>query len=405
MSDPLSATADGDRPAILTRDRVVPFSAAGHVEAPRALVAHPDVASILAVYAALDANVPIAPLHPRLAPAELARQQALVDETTFIDDDAVVLFTSGSTGAPRGIVHTRTSILAAARASEQRLHWYPDDRWLLCLPLAHAGGLSIVVRCLTARLPLVLHEGDFDAAAIRALIADQRVTLASLVPTQLVALLDEPTWRPPAHLRAVLLGGAAAPPALIAQALARGVPVHQTYGLTETFGQVATACEPGGPLVPLEGVELAGSIDEPLRIRGPMLAARYLDGAPIAPELTTADLAEVGATLRILGRADDVIITGGENVHPAEVEAVLAATPGVRTACVFGIADARWGKIVAAALATADGFDRAAATAHWQALLPPHARPRRLAVLRELPQLPNGKLDRRAIAALTTEPA
>jgi O-succinylbenzoic acid--CoA ligase len=405
MSDPLSATAAGDRTAIFTRDRVVAFSAASHLDPPRTLVAHADVASILAIYAALDATRPIAPLHARLPAQELARQRALVEAAAFTDDDALVLFTSGSTGAARGIVHTRTSILAAARASERRLGWQDDDRWLVCLPLAHSGGLSIVIRCLTARLPLVLHEGNFDAAAVRALLVERRVTLASLVPTQLVALLEDPRWRPPAHLRAVLLGGAAAPPALVEHALARGVPVHQSYGLTETFGQVATATTPGGPLVPLDGVELAGSSAAPLRIRGPMLAARYLDGAPIAPELVTADLAEVDTTLRILGRADDVIISGGENVHPAEVEAVLAATPGVRAACVFGVADARWGQLVGAALVTADEFDRAGAVAHWKDALPAHARPRRLALVPALPQLANGKVDRRAAAQLPTEAA
>jgi O-succinylbenzoic acid--CoA ligase len=400
MADPLSALAAGDKPAIITRERVVPFSA--HGEAHRTLIAHADVASVLAIHAALEEHEVTAPLHARLAPAELERQRALVEAARFEDDDALVVFTSGSTGAARGIVHTRTSILAAARASEQRLGWRDDDRWLVCLPLAHTGGLSIVIRCLVARLPIVLHEGDFDAAAIAALITEARVTLASLVPTQLAALLDDPAWRAPAHLRAVLLGGAAAPPALVEAALARGVPVLQTYGLTETFGQLATAREPGGPLVPLPGVVLDGS---PLRVRGPMLAARYLDGAPIAPELVTADLGEVtGDILRVHGRADDVIITGGENVHPAEVEAVLAATPGVRTACVFGVTDERWGQIVAAAVATAPGFDAAAARERWQAALPPHARPRRLAILSRLPQLPNGKLDRRAIAALPTDP-
>jgi O-succinylbenzoic acid--CoA ligase len=378
----------------------VPFSARG--EARRTLIARPDVASVLAIHAALDAHEVTAPLHPRLAPAELERQRALVEAARFADDDALVVFTSGSTGAARGIVHTRSSILASARASEQRLGWQDDDRWLVCMPLAHTGGLSIVIRCLVARLPIVLHEGDFDARAVAALISDARVTLASLVPTQLAALLDDPAWRAPAHLRAVLLGGAAAPPALVEAALARGVPVHQTYGLTETFGQLATAQTPGGPLVPLPGVELAGS---PLRVRGPMLAARYLDGTPIAPELVTADLGEVrDGVLTIVGRADDVIITGGENVHPAEVEAVLAATPGVRTACVYGLSDERWGQIVAAAIATAPDFDPATARARWHAALPPHARPRRLAVVPSLPQLPNGKLDRRAIAALPTDP-
>jgi O-succinylbenzoic acid--CoA ligase len=386
--------------AIITRDAVVPFSARG--EARRTLIAKPDVASVLAIHAALDAHEVTAPLHARLAPAELDRQRALVEGARFADDDALVVFTSGSTGAARGIVHTRSSIFASARASEQRLGWQEDDRWLVCLPLAHTGGLSIVIRCLVARVPIVLHEGDFDARAVAALIDEQRVTLASLVPTQLAALLDDPGWRAPAHLRAVLLGGAAAPPALVEAALARGVPVHQTYGLTETFGQLATARVPGGPLVPLPGVTLSGS---PLRVRGPTLAARYLDGTPIAPELVTADLGEVrDGVLRIFGRTDDVIITGGENVHPAEVEAVLAATPGVRSACVFGIADERWGQIVAAAIATAPDFDPAAARARWHAALAPHARPRRLAILPQLPQLPNGKLDRRAIAALPTDP-
>ncbi|MBV8756012.1 MAG: AMP-binding protein [Deltaproteobacteria bacterium] len=402
MSDPLSATAGGDRIAIVTRTESVPFSAAGHGEPPRAIPATTEVEAILAIYQALDAHRVIAPIHMGLAPAEMNRQRTIVGDVSYADDDAFVLFTSGSTGTPRGIIHTRDSILAAARASETHLPWQDGDRWLLCLPLAHAGGLSIVVRCLVARVPVVLHQDSFDATAIRALIADQHVTIASLVPTQLAVLLDDPAWRPPAHLRTVLLGGAGAPPALVDAALARGVPVHQTYGLTETFGQVATALVPGGPLVPLPGVELHGS---PLRIRGPMLARAYLDGTPIAPEFTTADLAEAGDRLRILGRADDVVISGGENIHPAQVETVLAATPGVRAACAFGIPDERWGQVVAAALVTDPSFDRTAATAHWRDALPAFGRPRRLALVDALPLLPNGKVDRRAAAQLPTEPA
>ena len=359
------------------------------------LVATPTLDSVRAIEAALDAGRPLALLHPKLPASELARQRALVEAAELEPGDALIVFTSGSTGAARGIVHTQTSIAAAAEASARRLGWHASDRWLVCLPLAHTGGLSIVVRCRLAGKPLAICEGNIAAA-----LAD--CTLASLVPTQLAALLEDPAWRPPGQLRAVLLGGAAAPPALVEAALARGVPVHQTYGLTETFGQLATARVPGGPLVPLDGVSITGS---PLRVRGPMLARCYLDGAPIAPELVTADLGEVtGGVLRVHGRADDVIITGGENVHPAEVEAVLAATPGVRTACVFGVADARWGQVVAAALATAPGFDATAALARWHDALPPHARPRRLAVVPELPQLPNGKLDRRAISALPTDP-
>ena len=225
------------------------------------------------------------------------------------------------------------------------------------------------------------------------------------MPTQLAQLLDDPAWRPPAQLRAVLLGGAAAPPALLAAAAARGVPFLATYGMTETFGQVATAPlaragQPDAPLVPLPAITIeAGTpaVPAPIRIRAASLARRYLDGTPIAPQLTTADLGYLdGGALVVVGRADDVIITGGENVHPQAVEAVLVATPGVRAACAFGIADERWGQRVVAALAVDPTFELAPAVERWVAALPPHARPREIATVAALPISPNGKLDRRA---------
>jgi len=254
------------------------------------------------------------------------------------------------------------------------------------------------VRCLLAQRPVVL--GDVE------LLGDSTsgVTIASLVPAQLAQLLEDPTWRPAPQLRAVLLGGAAAPPALVEAAVARGVPVLPTYGLTETFGQVATARTPGGRPVVLDGVTIeAGSRHAPERIsiRGAMLASRYLDGTAIAPELATADLGFVDdGELHVLGRADDVIISGGENVHPTQVEAVLAATPGVRAAAAFGVPDATWGQVVGAAISVAAGFDRDGAIARWHASLPPHARPRRLVIVEELPRLPSGKLDRRSLGGL-----
>jgi O-succinylbenzoic acid--CoA ligase len=324
-----------------------------------------------------------------------------------IMDTVPRLFTSGSTGQPRAVVFSRDALVAAAEAHAAHLGWRDDDRWLLCLPLGHAGGMSIVIRCLLARRPIVWHPGKFDAPAIVALARQHRATLASVVPTQLAALLDAGLER--GALRAVLVGGAAAPRSLLAAALARGIPVLPTYGLTETFGQIATALPGSLDLVPLPGVSIvAGTCERPapIRIRGPMLATRYDDGTPIAPELETRDLGHVDARglLHVVGRADDVIITGGENVHPTAVEAVLAATPGVRAACVFGVADPRWGQIVAAALATDPSFDPACARARWHAALPAHARPRRIATLGALPALPSGKPDRRAISALPTQP-
>jgi len=141
-------------------------------------------------------------------------------------------------------------------------------------------------------------------------------------------------------------------------------------------------------------------------VRGPMLARAYLDGGPIAPELVTADLGflDHAGGVHVIGRADDVIISGGENVHPTQVEAILAATPGVREAAAFGVPDPRWGQIVGVAIAADERFDRVRALARWHAALPAHARPRRLVTLAELPRLPSGKLDRRSVAALPTIP-
>jgi len=375
----------------------------------RIIVATPDRATIEKLQNAIVAEYPFAVLHAKLAPAELARQQRLV-ETAPLPVSGAILFTSGSTGAARGVLLSRAALEAAAAASAARLGWREGDHWLLALSTAHAGGLAVVVRCRLAGVPVELVAAEGREALAAGL---ERCTLASLVPTQLAMLLEDPAWRCPRGLRAVLLGGAAAPPALLEEAARRRVPFLVTYGLTESFGQLATAPldragDPSAPLVPLPGVELiAGTRAAPdrIRVRGPMLATCYLDGTPIAPELVTADLGflEDGA-LHVVGRADDVIITGGENLHPSQVEAVLAATAGVRAACAFGVADERWGQIIGVAIVTDETFDPAAAARGWHERLPPHARPRRLAVVAGLPLLPGGKVDRRACAALPGEP-
>lgn len=377
----------------------------------RALVAMPAPATVRAIDAALATGRPLALLHPRLPPAEEARQRDLVAEAVLPPDAALVLFTSGSTGPARGVILSRGALAASAAASAAHLGWRADDRWLLALPLAHAGGLAVIVRCRAAGRPIALLDGGWDRARAAALLAD--CTLASLVPTQLAALLDDPAWRPPPRLRAVLLGGAAATPALLRDARERGVPFLTTYGLTESFGQLATAPlaragDPDAPLLPLPGVELVAgtrAAPAPIRARGPMLATRYLDGGPIAPELVTADLGflEDGA-LHVVGRRDDVIASGGEKVHPSVVEGVLTTTPGVRAACAFGVPDPRWGAVVAAALVVDLGFDERAAIAAWRAALPPHARPRELAIVEALPLGPSGKIDRLAAASAPRRP-
>ncbi len=402
LSITAAARDAGDLPAIITRDRAWTFAQCAelaHTPGP-VLVATPEVATILGVYGALEAAQPVAMLHAKSPPDEQARQRTLISNATLPAGTAFVLFTSGSTAASKGVVLSRSAITAAARASEARLGWRDDDRWLLPLPMAHAGGLSIVVRCLIARKPLVLVEHDTDLAA---LMRDARATLASFVPAQLAGLVTGS----PAALRAIILGGAATPPNLLATALAAHWPVLASYGLTETFGQIATARTPGGPLVLLPGVDVECATT--IAIRTPQLATCYLDGTAIAPLLVTADLGELGPaggemTLYVLGRRDDVIISGGEKIQPLEVEAILTATPGIAAACAFGVPDERFGNVVGAAIVTMSAFDRVAALAHWHAALAPYARPRWLAEVPKLALLPSGKLDRRTIATLPSQP-
>ncbi|HEX4455825.1 MAG TPA: AMP-binding protein [Kofleriaceae bacterium] len=392
--------APGDLPAIITRDRTLAFADCARALPPpaRAIIATPSIDTILAVYAALAAGTPLTLVHAKLPAAEQARQ---LDAGELSADTAFVLYTSGSTGRAKGVMLSRAAIVAAAGASAAGLGWRDDDRWLSCLPMAHSGGLSIVVRCLLARKPVVLHDADFDAAVVLELARSRRATLLSLVPTQLAALAGAP---PPPALRAVIVGGAAASPKLVADAISRAWPILPSYGLTETFGQIATARVPGGLPVVLPGVEIIAR--ETLCVRGPMLATGYLGGAAIAPELVTADLGSVDpdGTVHVTGRRDDVIVTGGEKVQPLDVEAALCATPGVLGACAFAVADERWGAVVGAAIAVDHNFALTDAHARWHTALANHARPRRLAIVAQLPLLASGKLDRLAIAALPTEP-
>jgi len=404
-----AARAAGARPAVITPSATLdvaalaaaadaaalPSAAPGHA-AP--LLATADVATVVAIVAALERRAPLALIPARTSADERAALIARVAATPVPADTAFVVFTAGSTGRPKGVVLSRAAAHGAAAIHAAHLGWRDDDAWLLALPLGHVGGLAIVVRCLAARRPIVL--GDVHA------LAHPAVTLASLVPAQLTAFLDDPAARPGPRLRAILLGGAAAAPALVARARARGLPIVTTYGMSETFGQVATgdAATPADVVgAPLPGVAIVGgtaAAPAPLVVHSPALMTGYLDEPTpaLAAGFTTRDLGYVdGRGVHVVGRVDDVIITGGENVYPTAVEAQLAALPGVAAAAVVGLADPRWGELVAAALVTAAGYDpvaAAAAIATW----PAHLRPRRLAIVDALPLTAAGKVDRRAVA-------
>ena len=397
--------------------------------------AHPSAESVIRLLALVEAGICAVPLDPRLPASARVERVRLLAPLFDLDAEAAieppvgspglrwssrpgvrageatplaVLFTSGTTGAPRAVELSRSAFRAAAAAAAARLGWEPDDRWLCCLPLAHVGGLSIIIRCLLGRRAVVL-AGGFDAARVAGGLERDAVTLASFVPTMLQRLFDaDPYWRPPASLRAALLGGAPAGAGLWDEIERRGFPARATYGMTETCAQVATArAEAPRRLIPLDGVQLRIT-RERIEVAGPTLCTRIGVEAAAADDgswtrdgfLRTGDLGRRSdGALEVTGRADGTIITGGQNVVPAAVEAVLATHPAIRRAAVFGVPDQEWGELVGAVLEESGAVPRpdAAELRAWLASrLVSYERPRRVAWVRDLPENSSGKLDRAA---------
>lgn len=435
------AILDGDRALTFAelRDlclaRVAALAAAGVSPGDRVAVqASNRVEALLTLLAVMERGAVAVPIHPRLSRAERDVIVADASPALVLDDDAVtslgdgaspieptpggdgallaIVYTSGTTGRPKGATLTRRAFVASARASAANLGWRDDDRWLLCLPVCHVGGLSVLTRCLIARKPAVLLPG-FDVAAVDDAVARHRCTLVSLVPTMLSRMLDAGarSLRLP---RAVLLGGAAATPALLQRAEDAGVRVLVTYGLTEACSQVTTwslddASGRRGVGRPLQGVGLrvVTDGDDPVgrvEVRGPTVSDGYWGHAPRGGEwLDTGDLGwvDAGGALHVAARRTDLIVTGGENVYPAEVEAALTAHADVAAAMVFGAADDAWGQSVQAAVVAREGVvaDDAWREGLWSFVserLASYKRPKGLAVVEALPALSNGKPDRKA---------
>ena len=403
--------------ATLTRERIRTLAPSLAPGGPHAVVGANTLTTVITLYALLELGVPVLLLHPRLTDAERRAEVRAVDAAAgaLPATAAAILHTSGTTGTPRAAVLTRGALLASAAASAANLGWLPGDRWLLCMPIARIGGLSILTRCLAARSCVVLADG-FDAASFPQQVDADAITLASLVPTMLHRVQDaHPEWTPPPHLRAILVGGAAAAPALLQRAQRQRVPIVLTYGMTETCSQVvatpyaeryADAAGDVGRALPGAEIRIR---DGQIEVRGPMLMAGYLGEAPLAPDtwFATGDLGVLDAQgrLSVDARRTDLVVTGGENVYPAEVERALEACPGIAAAGVFGIPDPVWGQVVVAALvAAAEPPDDGVLAGHVAALLAAHKRPRRVFYVASLPHTPAGKPDRAALAALAGAP-
>lgn len=340
-----------------------------------------------------------------------------------IELDAVqaILYTSGTTGHPKGAMITYGNFLASALASALQLGVLPGDRWLVPMPLFHVGGLSVLMRSLIYGTTAVAHE-RFSAEAVNRAIDEEGITLVSVVPTMLSRMLAGRGTPYPERLRCVLLGGSYAPKPLLERCQALRVPVAQSYGLTEATSQVCT-------LLPQDGLRKLGSSGKPLLpteirvvcegrpaapgepgeiiVRGPTVTPGYWrrpDATANAIQdgwLYTGDIGflDEEGYLYVLDRRTDLIVSGGENIYPAEVENAIAAHPGVLEAAVVGETDPEWGQVpVAFVVPVRPGaVDEANLRAHLEGRLARYKVPKRFVWMEQLPRNASGKLLRRSL--------
>ncbi|MDY7231609.1 o-succinylbenzoate--CoA ligase [Hyalangium rubrum] len=279
----------------------------------------------------------------------------------------VVLFTSGTTGRPKGAVITEGNFRASARCSAANLGAHPAPRWLGTLPLFHVGGLAMMTRTAYDGGCLVLHD-RFEPESVNQAIDAEGVSHASFVATTLERVLDTRGDRPmPETFRLALIGGGPVPAPLLARARAARLLALQTYGLTEACSQVTTERpteadgRTAGPALPglevrivsPEGEVLGPGREGDIEVRGPTVMAGYLNRPDATREalrdgwLRTRDMGMLDerGRLTVLSRRTDLIVRGGENLYPAEIETVIAAHPAVQEVAVVGVADARWGEV------------------------------------------------------------
>lgn len=296
-----------------------------------------------------------------------------------------VIRTSGTTGSPKRVELTFANHAAGVAAAADAVGLDHADRWLCPLPLHHVGGLNVLVRCAAHATTAVLHE-RFDADRVRAVLEAGEVTLASLVPTMLARLRHAGLRRAP-NLRAIALGGGPIPAGLLEWADEAGIPVVPVYGMTETCSQVVA----GVPGRPLTGAELKIGAGEEILVRGPMVSPTALaaDGW-----LHTGDRGRLDGEgrLHVQGRLKDLIVTGGENVSPADVEQALLAHPAVSDAAVVGLPDEDWGEAVSAFVVLETPTSPTELIEWCRPRLAAHAIPKRVEPVEGLPRNAAGKL-------------
>jgi o-succinylbenzoate---CoA ligase len=381
-----------------------------------ALTVHPRREEVVLLHALMKLGAVALPLSPQLTDAEraavLAAERPAVDlndaaELTQTEADLPLLgehdmddlqcriLTSGTSGEPRPVSLTYGNFLFSAVGSAFNLGVDPTDRWLCCLPLSHVAGLSIILRSVIYGTTAVLLDG-FDTHQVASTLVSGDISVVSLVPTQLIRLLDADADL--SGPRALLIGGGPVPPDALERALERGATVVQTYGMTETCSQVTT-------LAPDDAARKVGSAGRPLLtthvriadgeilVQGPTVSRDALD-----PDgwLHTGDLGHIDEEgfLYVDGRSSEMIVTGGENVMPAEVEAVLLSHPSVEDAAVIGRPDPEWQEAVCALVVLAEGAEATEEDlrAHCSGSLAGFKVPKRVDFVSSLPRTASGKL-------------
>lgn len=381
-----------------------------------ALALPAGVPFLAALHATLMLGATAVPIDLRLSPSE--RDQRTSGAATVVDEPlrrtgepdartldrldpsapATVIHTSGTTAGPKPVALTIGNWTWNAVGSALALGLDPQDRWLCMLPLSHVGGLAILLRSAIYGTTVVLHERFDTEAALTAIERDQ-ATLVSLVPTTLERLLDA-GLKAPNTLRVALIGGGPLPPVLAAQAQEAGIPVAQTYGMTEACSQVTTSL-PGEPETagrPLLAQQVRIGVDDEILVAGPTVAPGAADADGW---LHTGDRGALDAQGRLVvtGRIADTIVSGGENVSPAEVEAALLTHPAIADAAVHGRPHQRWGEAVVATVVLHDGAEAEAEElrAHVASQVARFKVPKEIAFAESLPRTASGKLLRRRL--------
>lgn len=412
---PRAARAHPERPALngltyaellgAAREAAAALAARGVTPGARVgLALPPGEDFVIALHATWLLGAVVVPHDLRLTPAERPPADHVVERleratvngtalraTHDLDAPAFGLQTSGTSGTPKPVSLTFGNLLWSALGSAAALGVEPHDSWLCTLPLSHVGGLSIVARSAIYATHALVHE-RFDTGRVLAALQQDGVTLVSLVPTTLLRLLDAGLSEPPA-LRCALLGGAPVPPELQRRARAHGVLVSQTYGMTEACSQITTQT-PGDPQAdagpPLFCTRVEIAPDGEILVSGPTVAG----GSVATGDLGTLD--EHGR-LTLVGRKADTIVTGGENVAPTEVEAVLSEHPAVAEAAVHARPDPQWGEAVVATVVLRSPATEEELRAWCAERLAAFKVPKAVAFADGLPRTASGKLLRREL--------